>query len=147
MKAKLACALVILLVGCGQRQLPTINNYNSNNNQNNNGGGLTNPGAVAGQCLPSEETPIRVDLNVPVTVPSGGTSPIDATPKSGSGKRSDGCNVLQGIYWTTSPTTTCFVPQPSEFNTIMKCSAAGACQITATVPGKGASGTATISCQ
>lgn len=145
---RIALLLVVGLVGCTDSPLPTITNINTNTNILNGGtGGLDDPNAVAGQCLPSEETPIRVDLNVPVTAPVGGTADIDSTPKSGSGKRSDGCNVLQGIYWTASPATTCSVPQPTQFNGVMKCLAAGPCQLTATVPAKGASGTATVSCQ
>lgn len=150
MRRILEVVLVLVAVGlsgCGQPTQPSTININ-NTNTNNNGGGLSDPNAVATQCLPSEETPIRVDLSVPDgTVAVKASAPIDSTPKSANGKRSDGCNVLQGIAWITNPTTTCHVKDPSSFNTAVICDAVGLCSLTATVPGKGATGTSSVSCQ
>lgn len=150
MKEKLYVLVAVALVAfvaCQQPQAPTvISNVNTNTN-NNGGGGLTDPNAAATQCLPSEDVPIRVDLTVPTSAALNQNTPIDATPKSAAGKRSDGCNILQGIFWTASPADVCSVPNPSEFNTVMRCAKAGNCTLTATVPGRGASGSAVIVCQ
>lgn len=150
MKRKiLALALgAFVLAACQLPTGPSTTNTNTNTNNINLGrGGLDDPNAVAGQCLESERIPIRVDLTVPTTATVNQNTPIDATPKSAAGKRSDGCNVLQGIYWTTTPSTTCYVPNPTEFNTAMVCRAAGDCVLSATVPGTGATGSATVACR
>lgn len=135
-----------ILNACSPPTAPSPITINQVNTQTV-GGGLTDPSAVAKQCLPSEEQPIRVDIVAPDAVTVGQSGTIDATPKSASGKRSDGCNVLQGIAWTRSPETTCHVKGPSDFNTAVICDARGTCGLTATVPGKGASGTSSTACQ
>lgn len=135
------------LVGCQQPVPTVITNTNTNSNIFNGGGGLTNPDAPATTCVASEEVPIRVDITAPLTVAVGSNGGIDATPKSAAGKRSDGCNITQGIFWMATPVDVCSVPQPTAFTTVVKCTKAGACQLTATVPGRSASGTATVACQ
>lgn len=110
-------------------------------------GGLADPNAAATQCLASEEQPIRVDVVAPDSVAVGNSGLIDATPKSASGRRSDGCNVFQGIAWTTNPSATCHVKDPSAFTTSVACDASGTCGLVATVPGKGAFGTSSVACR
>lgn len=127
--------------GCQSPTLPTITNVNTNTNILNGGGGVTDPNAQPTTCTAEEETPIRVDLNVPSSVAVGESAGIDSTPKSANGKRSDGCNLLQGIQWTATPASVCTVREPSVFNTTVKGEAAGTCVLTACVPGKGACGT------
>jgi hypothetical protein len=142
----LTCVLLLtVLLGC-ENPIPTvITNINTNTNTLNGGTASTDPTLTG--CTAAEQDPIRVDITAPLTVAVGGSGGIDATPKSASGKRSDECNISQGIFWGASPTDVCSVPQPSQFTTVMQCSKTGSCQLTATVPGKGASGVVTVACQ
>ena len=142
MKHFVAVLALVAFVGC--TQVPDIFNTNSNNNSNiiNGSGGLTDPNALPGTCTVEEKEPIRVDLNVPASVAVDASVGIDSTPKSAKGKRSDGCNISQGIRWTSS--AQCKVADESAFTTTVKGVTKGACTLTASVPGFSASGSTVI---
>lgn len=142
----LAALVALVAVGCVPQPIPEPTSNTNTNSNIVNLFGPTNPTGAGVGCLESEAVPVRVDITAPTSISVNGSSGIDATPKSASGKRSDTCNESQGILWATSDATVCTVASPNSFTTSLKCLKAGPCNLSVQVPGKGASGSTTVSC-